>query len=123
MERIDELVAGKRRVFAAYRGRLAGLPLAMNPEPPGTVNGFWMPTIVVDESVAFDRERLLQAFKANNIDGRVFFWPLSMLPMFEPCPQNRVSYGLYRRAMNLPSYHDMNDADVDRVVACIRSVL
>lgn len=123
MERIDELVAGKRRVFAAYRERLAGLPLAMNPEPPGTVNGFWMPTIVVDESVAFDRERLLQAFKANNIDGRVFFWPLSMLPMFEPCPHNHVSYGLYRRAMNLPSYHDMSDADVDRVVACIRSVL
>jgi perosamine synthetase len=120
IERIDELIAGKRRVFEAYRQRLAGLPLRMNPEPPGAVNGYWMPTIVVDRDAKFDRERLLAEFHANEIDGRVFFWPLSMLPMFAPRPQNRVSYGLYQRALNLPSYHDLTAVEIDRVTACIR---
>lgn len=123
LERIDELVAGKRRVFEAYQAELAGLPLAMNPEPAGTFNGYWMPTIVVDESVQFDRDKLLATFKANNIDGRVFFWPLSSLPMFEPRPQHVVSHSLSARSMNLPSYHDLDAAGIERGSECVRQVL
>lgn len=116
MERIDELIAGKRRIFNYYAEQLKGLPLKMNPECEGAINGYWMPTIVIDEGVPFDREALLSAFKMDGIDGRVFFWPLSMLPIFESRPENTVSYGLYGRAINLPSYHDMSDVDMDRVV-------
>ena len=81
-----------------------------------------MPSIVVDEGVPFDREDLLQRFQAENIDGRVFFWPLSSLPMFEDCPGNTVAPDLAERSINLPSYHDMAMADIDRVVAAVRSV-
>jgi perosamine synthetase len=123
VERIDELIAGKRRVFERYAAELVGLPLSMNPEPEGTRNGYWMPTIVVDEGVTFDRAALLEEFKANEIDGRVFFWPLSMLPMFEPVPENRVSYGLFERAVNLPTYHDLSDEEIARVAAIVRRQL
>jgi perosamine synthetase len=123
LERLKELLAGKRRVFEYYAERLRDLPLKMNPEPLGTVNGFWMPTIVVDEGISFDREALLAAFKTDNIDGRVFFWPLSMLPMFKPSTENVVSYGLYRRAVNLPTYHDLSASDMDRVIAAVRRFL
>lgn len=119
LERIDELVAGKRSVFEHYSRRLHDLPLRMNPEPPGTVNGFWMPTIVVDADVPFDREALLASFKAANIDGRSFFWPLSSLPMFKPCPAHAVSHSLSARALNLPSYHDLSPGEIDRVVAYV----
>jgi perosamine synthetase len=119
MERVDELVAGKRRIFEAYRQRLAGLPLRMNPEPEGTVNGYWMPTIVIDEGTPFDRTALLASFLEHDIDGRVFFWPLSMLPMFAGAGAPPVSRGLYSRAVNLPSYHELGEADIDRVASCI----
>jgi len=120
IERIDELIAGKRRIFAFYQEHLRNLPLAMNPEKTGTINGFWMPTIVVNEKIPFDRDALIADFQADQIDGRVFFWPLSMLPMFEECRQNQVSYGLYPRAINLPSYHDLTEEQMSRVVAHIR---
>ncbi len=123
MERIDELIAGKRRVFEYYAEHLRHLPISMNPEPAGTVNGFWMPTLVVDQTVAFDRDKLLAAFRANNIDGRVFFWPLSMLPTFEHQQLNIVSYDLYERAINLPSYHELLEAEMDRVVDLVRAHL
>jgi len=123
LERIDELVAGKRRVFEGYRARLAGLPLRMNPEPPGCTNGYWMPTIVVDRGVGFDREALLAAFAEAGIDARSLFWPLSQLPMFEARPENRVAYGLTERALNLPSYHDMGGGDQDRVASIVRATL
>lgn len=120
MERIDSLIAQKRRVFAHYEAGLKGLPLRLNPEHAGTVNGFWMPTIVVDDGTSFDREGILASFKENDIDGRVFFWPLTMLPMFQAQPEHEVSYGLYHRAVNLPSYHDLSEAEMDRVIALIR---
>ena len=121
LDRWDELVRKKRCIFGWYAEALAGLPVSMNPETAGTTNGYWMPTIVVDKDVPFDREALLDAFQAENIDGRAFFWPLSMLPMFEACPGNTVSYGLYARAVNLPSYHDMTREDTMRVADVLRS--
>jgi len=123
MERIEELVSAKRRVFEYYQHLSADLPIAMNPEPSGTVNGYWMPTVVVDEGVAFDREHLIEAFQQQQIDGRVFFWPLSMLPMFGEKPGNRVSYGLYGRAVNLPSYHDLSEEGQQRVCTVFRRML
>ncbi len=123
MERIEELMAGKRRVFDYYHDALRGLPLRMNPEPSGTTNGYWMPTIVVDHDVQFDREELLAKLKAQNIDGRVFFWPLSSLGLFKAISSHRVSDSLSRRAINLPSYHDMTKADLERVVSVLRPLL
>lgn len=121
MERIQELIEGKRRVFFEYHERLSDLPLVLNPELEGTVNGYWMPSIVVDEGVPFDRDALLARFRADDIDGRVFFWPLSTLPMFERQPKNVVSYGICERAINLPTYHDITVSEIDRVVGHIRA--
>ena len=123
LERIDSLIERKRAIFHAYQARLAGLPVTMNPEPEETQNGYWMPTIVVSESVAFDRRRLLDAFAREQIDGRVFFAPLSQLPMFDQRPSHKVAYGLTPRAVNLPSYHDITDDDIERVVCVVRSAL
>ena len=119
IERIDELIDGKRRIFKYYENCLHTLPLIMNPELTGTINGYWMPTVVINDNVKFCREALLSDFKEDGIDGRVFFWPLSMLPMFVKQPENRVSYGLFPRAINLPSYHDLTEKDMDRVVRVI----
>ena len=123
LERIDDLIAAKRRIFINYQKHLSDLPLTLNPEPVGTVNGYWMPSIVVADDVPFDRELLLAAFRTDNIDGRVFFWPLSMLTMFDSKPENVVSYRLFERAVNLPSYHDLADLDIERVSRHIQAYL
>lgn len=123
MERVDELIAAKRRVFSYYAENMLDLPIQMNPEPLGTKNGYWMPTIVVDEGISFNREVLLEKFKSDLIDGRVFFWPLSMLSMFKTQTENVISYGIFSRAVNLPSYHDLTESEMDRVVSNIRSHL
>jgi perosamine synthetase len=115
MERVDELIERKRSIFLAYRERLSTLPLSMNPEPAGTVNGFWMPTMVADPRAGFDRQAVLTSFKAAGIDGRVFFWPLSSLPMFEGHPRLPVAADLAPRGLNLPTYHNMQDEDIERV--------
>ncbi|RMG24089.1 MAG: DegT/DnrJ/EryC1/StrS aminotransferase family protein, partial [Methanobacteriota archaeon] len=124
MERIDELIAGKRRVFKYYEEHLRDLPVRMNPEPEGTVSGYWMPTIVVDEKLSFDQDKLLSEFKKRNIDGRVFFWPLSLLPPFnDPSQKNNVSTAISERGVNLPSYSDMAEDVQKTVVETVRNFL
>jgi len=116
MERIDSLIQRKREIFAAYREKLADLPgVSMNPEPEGTINGAWMPTVVFSPEIGITREKLQAAFAAENIDARVFFWPLSSLDMFEALDQNVNSWSIPKRAINLPSYHEMTEEDLLRV--------
>jgi perosamine synthetase len=124
MERIAELVGRKRQIFHYYRDRLRDLAgVRMNPEPSNVVNGAWMPTMVFDGETGVTREKLVAAFSADNIDARVFFYPLSGLPMFEAMQDNRHARAIPERAINLPSYHDMTTADQDRVIAVVRRVL
>lgn len=122
IERVEELIAEKRRIFETYARKLSDLPLTMNPEVEGEVNGYWMPNIVVDGGIPFDRDGLLKEFENDEIDGRVFFWPLSSLPMFDVV-NNPNSASISPRAVNLPSYFDMSDAEIMRVVDKIRGVL
>lgn len=123
MERVEELVARKRAIMAYYRSRLSGLRGAkLNYEPPGCVIGAWMPSIVFDASTGLTREKLQAALVADNIDARVFFHPLSSLPMFTPQPQNRWAFDIPTRAINLPTYHDMTPEQLERVCDVIKAL-
>lgn len=113
--RIDELVNRKREIFFQYHETFADLPVAMNPEPQGTINGYWMPTIVADRGVYFERNVLLERLNKSRIDGRVFFWPLSDLSFFEGSSNHAVAQEIHKRALNLPSYHDLQPEDIRRV--------
>jgi len=116
MERIDDLIQRKREIMELYRERLKSYPdIELNAQHAGTIIGAWMPTVVFAEHTGMSRERLQAAFKAANIDARVFFHPLSSLPMFEARPENVNAYSIPLRAMNLPSYHDLTTAEVERV--------
>lgn len=126
MERIDKLIEQKKEIFFTYYNYFKEIDyISMNPIPADikTQYGYWMPTIVFNGVVDFDRERLLANFQKNNIDARVFFYPLSSMAMFKEKMENAVSYDIYKRAINLPSYHDLSLTDIQRVVRVITDFL
>lgn len=125
LERVSSLIDRKRAILAKYRILLNSVSgLNLNPEPEGTVNGAWMPSAVFAQETGVTRATLVNAFLSRNIDARVFFWPLSSNPVFESVPTNRNAWSIPERAINLPSYHDMQDTDIQRVVdvllGCVR---
>ena len=124
MERIEKLINRKREILKVYRERIEVLPgVKMNPEPAGMVNGAWMPTVVFDGESGVTREKLQAAFAAANVDARVFFHPLSSLPMFEDALKNRFARDISGRAINLPSFHDITWTEQNSVADVIHSVL
>ncbi|MBF9046461.1 aminotransferase class V-fold PLP-dependent enzyme [Rhodobacterales bacterium LSUCC0031] len=123
MERIHDLIARKRQIFETYRQQISSIPgIRMNPEPEGTINGAWMPTIVFEPETGITWEILQAAFAKENADARVFFWPLSGLSMFEPVHENVHSWSIPVSAINLPSYHDITESELDRICNVIRRV-
>lgn len=123
IERIEELVAKKRTIFSWYQKMLTGLPCCLNPENAGTANSYWLPTVVFDKAVNFNREAFFALCKLNNIDSRPFFFPLTSLPMFEDRKGNAVAYDLFERGINLPSFHDMSKDDARIVCDLLKNFL
>lgn len=129
-ERADEIVTKKRQIFHWYRDRLADVPdIALNPEPPGVKNCYWQPTVVFGSSwklTLAQRTALIDKLNAEQIALRPIFFPVSMFPMYPDHPSNTVSYSLYQRGFNLPSYYEMNHDDVDvvatRLVCCMHEL-
>lgn len=125
MERIKELTERKREIFTFYKSNLINLSgVSMNPEPDGVVNGVWMPNIVFDSKTGITREILQEAFARENIDARVFFWPLSSLPAFEDGNQKQGinACDISGRAINLPSHHDITEEELMRVISVIEAL-
>ena len=125
MGRINELVARKRQILAEYKRRLQSLGsrIAMNPEPSHVTNGAWMPTVVFARETGVTQSDAIAAFKAANIDARVFFHPLSSLDIFDIRSENVRAYDVASRAINLPSYHDLKEADLARVCLVLEKLV
>ena len=124
MERIGSLIQRKREILHRYKELLSSCRgVTLNPEPEGIENGAWMPTAVFAPELNISRESLQQAFGKQGIDARVFFHPLSSLPMFDAVADNVVAADLCTRAINLPSYHDMTDEQIVRVANVIKGLV
>ena len=125
LDRIDELVTAKRRLFGWYQERLCETDaLTLNAEPAGTTNSYWMTTVVVDQAVPVERDELADRLAAAGISTRPFFHPLSALPAYADAADgpraraaNSVSRALGERGINLPSALRLSENDVDYACA------
>ena len=60
LERVEELVARKREIFAWYREELKDVRgLILNPEPAGTKNSYWMVTVILDPEYHLSKRDLM----------------------------------------------------------------
>jgi len=131
LERLPALVEKKRQIFRWYEEAFAGLDaLTLNAEPPGTLNSYWMVTMLLDASLKLQAKTLRQSLHEQAIDTRPFFHPLSSLPAFaksshaeEARKRNRVAYDWAPRGLNLPSALVLTEGDVARVADAVKKVL
>ena len=131
MERIDKLIEMKRQNFAWYQERLADLQgVAMNIEPAGTHNSYWMVTAIPDADYGLDKFAIMESMAERNVDTRPFFSQLSSLPAFADRPQSRrfcspTDKGAHvaTHGVNLPSGYNMTEDLVDQVCRAFRETL
>jgi perosamine synthetase len=130
LERLDELVAGKRRIFSWYRDDLADWNRGhLNPDVPGLYNSYWMTTVVLDPGLGIGKDVLIPRLKSRGIDTRPFFHPLSSIPAFRGTPEaavargrNKTAYAISAVSVNLPSALSLSREDISQACAALRQV-
>ena len=105
IERANELIAMKRRIFSWYERELANVEgITLNKEIENAYSIYWMSSIRLDENLSVTRDELIKELKLRNIDSRPVFPAISRYPIWpkEQEPQKTADL-LGRTAMNLPS--------------------
>lgn len=129
MQKIEALIAGKRRLASEYTRRLSGLPCLRLPvEREYAKNVYWMYHVVLDQRGAKDRARVMKELRDRGIESRPGFVPYNMQKIFverglvkqESCP---VANELARNAFYLPSAPNLSDTDIDYVANSLMEIL
>jgi dTDP-4-amino-4,6-dideoxygalactose transaminase len=124
--KLDAMVARRRQLAARYQRLLPefepGLEVSADPGH-GTTNyqSFWL--VLPDGAPA--REEVLARLKAAGVSARPGIMAAHLEPAYAGHPHTGLpaTERLARRSVILPLYHQLTEADQDRVVAAVRAAL
>jgi perosamine synthetase len=130
LERIDELVAQKRRIFAWYAVQLAGTNgLRLSRVSAEVDAAYWLVTAMLAPELGVTKEHVIDALAKQGIDSRPIFNPLSGLPAYREYggsdlwrARNPNSYALSPYGVNLPSALNLTEASVARVCDTLKQI-
>jgi perosamine synthetase len=125
LDRLDEILDARRRGVAAYARRFAGVPqVGLQPEVPGSVVTPWLYCALLPDAEA--RSSVVKSLEARGVDSRPFFIPLHTMPPYAGSRTDGdlpVTLALADRGLNLPTFPELTDAEVARVVHAVRAGL
>ena len=121
LERLDEFLQRKRQMAAAYRTGLYGLPgVSLQAEAEWASSAWWMTTLRVDGS-RLARDELASRLRAAGVDSRPAFVPLHLLPHLRQEGALPVAEAVGSEGLSLPSSTSLSDAELEHVVAAVRT--
>jgi perosamine synthetase len=127
LERVHSLVDRRKAIFARYRELLQGIPgVGLQPVAPWAEVAPWLYSITVDAAgYGRGRDELMAILDGHGIETRPFFVPLHRLPPFQEESRRRgealpLTDRLGATGMNLPTFSQLKDAEIETVAAAIR---
>jgi perosamine synthetase len=124
LERVDEQVDAKRRIFSWYEQGLRGLPgLQLQVEQSWARCNYWMSSAIVTDDAPVTRDDLIAALRVRNVDTRPVFPAISQYPIWprQQAPQPNAFY-VGSHGLNLPSGVGLRRWQVDYVCEQVRQV-
>jgi dTDP-4-amino-4,6-dideoxygalactose transaminase len=123
MRRLDAFLARRRALAARYDRLLEKLPLVRPWQHPDSASAWHLYVVQVEG----DRRKVFDALRAAGIGVNVHYIPVHLQPYyrrlgFKP-GQFPEAERYYARAITLPLFPRMSDADQDRVVAALAKAL
>ena len=118
VRRLEELLAARERVAAAYAERLAGLPLTLPQADPGDRHG-WQAYVVQLE----DRDRVMAELRMQGVQCQIGTYALHRLGAYRDQGSFPGADAAYERALALPLHTKLTDAELDRVADALARAL
>jgi perosamine synthetase len=116
LERIEDLLAIRRRNAAHYSRRLAEIPgVTLPPDAEWAENVYWMYSILVNKDFGMKRDELRGRLRQAGIDTRPLFYPVHTLPMYNTGQSLPVAEDLAQNGINLPSGATLAPDQIDYI--------
>lgn len=106
LEQLPGFLTEKRRLFDAYHMNFADIPgVRLVAEPVGCRSNYWLHALLLDESLADQRDAVLTATNDVGLMTRPVWALMQSLPMYSNSPRAPlpVAESLERRLINIPS--------------------
>jgi perosamine synthetase len=130
LQRLDEFVARKRAMGAAYTALLSDLPQLQLPLPETAYsrNIYWVYGMVLAGDVPIDAAEAMKRLARKGVGTRPFFWPLHLQPVLKkrglaPDEALPVAENLGRRGFYLPSGLALRASQIEESAWALREVL
>lgn len=121
MDRLDTFIARRRALADSYDVALADLPLDLPGRMAGTVSSWHLYVIRLHDATR--HRALFEGLRADGIGVNLHYIPVHLQPYFRglgfgpgDCP---VAEDYYARAISIPLYAGLSDADQAQVVAAL----
>ena len=81
-----------------------------------------MVCVEINDFAEIDRNNLIRKLKENGIDSRPYFYQMSDMPMYKKV-NTPITHKVYIRGINLPSYFEMADSDIEYICKIINQLI
>jgi dTDP-4-amino-4,6-dideoxygalactose transaminase len=125
LKKLDRMVGRRRHLADLYDRALAPLApwIRPVPRPSGVQSAFHLYVALVDfEGLKRSRATVMNKLREEGIFSQVHYTPVHLQPYYraqEPTLRLPGAEAYYARALSLPLFPGMTDAEVDRVVAAL----
>ena len=106
LEQLPDFLKAKREIFERYQNAFSRVAeMSIFTEPVGCHSNFWLQTLLLDQSIATQRDVILAATNDAGLMTRPTWTLMSRLSSFQHSPAMNlpVAESLERRLINLPS--------------------
>lgn len=106
LEQLDDFLTSKRTLFERYRNAFAPVPgVRVIAEPANCQSNYWLQTLLLEESIAAQRDDILAATNDAGLMTRPAWTLMHRLAPFRQCPSMNLqgAESLASRLINLPS--------------------
>ncbi|MEO1403553.1 MAG: DegT/DnrJ/EryC1/StrS family aminotransferase [Cyanobacteria bacterium J06635_1] len=122
LKRIDDFIQKKKAIFEQYQYYLSPYlskhsNLKLNRTASWADNVFWQICLEVEGWTASARNQFMQVLAERGIESRPYFYPISDMPMYSEATSHRtpVAHQASQQGLNLPSFFEMRDQDIENV--------
>lgn len=128
LQQVDKAIESRKATALKYREGLKNVPgLRWLEDIEGVRHNYsYFPLFIDEEKYGMSRDALYARLKEHNILGRRYFYPLisefsTYRGLESAAPENLpVAHKLAESVICLPMYAFMEDADVEKVIECVR---
>jgi perosamine synthetase len=132
MARLDSFLSRRREIVSAYNTAFADIKWALTPglrhAADADTTSWHLYTLQIDfEALGRSRTQVLAELHESGVDGHVLYIPVHLQPWYRrnfgyrpgKCP---VAESCYTRALCLPLFPAMTDADITKVISAVHAL-